>query len=159
MSPCRILLSVFLVFLVGFPSTQCIEYDKIVKIETTTAEDEESGMDLRSGSFIDLEVYGHYGELECTIYRLFHAETMGEGDFAPGQTDAFEGTDLQACDHEEVTWYPGSVSKVRVIHSGEDGWGVKSISVSFDDSSYLGCHTENGELAFVTGGEFVDLLC
>jgi hypothetical protein len=46
-----------------------IEYDDIVKITTVTGDDPDSGMDMSSGSSIDIEVYGHYGELECKIYR------------------------------------------------------------------------------------------
>ena len=46
--------------------------------------------------------------LKCEIYRLFHAP-MGQGDFAPGKNDRFVGGDLQACDGEEVTWYPQAV--------------------------------------------------
>ena len=144
------------ILLVCFSSSLCIEYDKIVAIETVTADDMESGMDVGGGSFINLEVYGHYGGLECEIYRLLHAETMGQGDFAPGKTDRFDGSDLQACDGEEVTWYPGSVSKVRVTHAGDDGWGVKYVRVYFDDSSYITCG--DGETVYVNGDQSADLM-
>jgi hypothetical protein len=82
---------------------------------------------------------------------------MGEDDFAPGNRDEFTGTDLQSCNGETVIWYPGSVSKVRVLHVGDDSWGVKSIAVTFDDSSYISCGS--GETVYVTGGEFVDMVC
>ena len=154
---CIVMMSSFLFLLLAFSNVFGIEYDKIVAIKTGTADDEDSGMNLSKGSYIGVEVYGHYGDLECEIAKLYHQETGGEGDFAPGHQDEFEGRDLHACENEEVIWYPGSVSKVRVIHSGDDGWGVNYITVHFDDSSYLTCG--DGEKVFVTNAEFVDLYC
>merc|ERR1740137_139361 len=153
----RFLVFTLVIVLVGFPSSSCIEYDDIVKIKTVTGDDEESGMNMLGGSFIDLEVFGHYGDSECKIYQLHHAENMGEGDFSPGQKDEFVGPDLQSCDGKTVIWYPGSVSKIRVTHNGEDAWGVKSIAVTFDDQSVVACG--NGEIVFVAGRESIDLIC
>jgi hypothetical protein len=150
-------LTAFLLILGSSRSILCIEYDDIVKITTTTGDDEESGLDLHGGSSIDIEVFGHYGGSECRINNVLHGETFGEGDFAPGQMDEFVGADLQDCDGHTVTWYPGSVSKVRVYHFGNDAWGVSRISVTFDDSSFISCGS--GETVYVTDRESVDLMC
>ena len=150
-------LPVLLLSLSMSQSVLCIEYDKIVKITTTTGDDLESGMNLSEGSSIDLEVFGHYGGSECRILDLRHKETHGEGDFTEGQKDEFVGGDLQDCDGHTVTWYPGSVSKVRVYHFGTDGWGVRGMAVTFDDSSYVSCGPDT--TVYVTDREYVDLMC
>merc|ERR1711915_207534 len=122
--------SSFLFLFLAFSNVFGIEYDKIVAIKTITADDEDSGMDLSKGSYIGVEVYGHYGDLECEIAKLYHQETGGEGDFAPGQQDGFEGRDLHACENEEVIWYPAVSQKSELSTVGMmDGVSTTSLSI------------------------------
>ena len=123
-------------------------------------------MNVLGGSFIDLEVFGYSGYSECKIFSLFHKDTLGEGDFAPGQEDVFSDSDLQACDDKRVHYYPGGPSWVRITHHGDDGWRVMKIWIVLynrenHDSSIIGCGEREGDggNVFISGGESVDLLC
>ena len=154
----------------GFHSSLAIEnddrvgdvYAEITSITTFTGYDEESGMNVLEGSSIDLEIFSYLGASECKIFGLFHANTLGEGDFAPGHEDVFDGRDIQSCDGKRVHYYPGGISAIKVTHFGEDGWGVRKIDVLHHniengDSSYIQCG--NDENVFISAGESVDLYC
>ena len=165
-----LLLSGIAFCLVGFPSSLAIEsdakvgdvYAEITSITTFTGYDEESGMNVLEGSSIDMEIFGYRGSSECKIFGLHHRKTSGEGDFAPGREDEFDGSDIQSCDGKRVHYYPGGISSIRVTHFGEDGWGVRKIDVLHHnienhDYSYIQCG--NDENVFVSDGESVDLSC
>ncbi len=100
-----------------------------------------------------------FASVSVTIYdkefsSCHISELDGAGnDFEAGDTNVFEGSELDECERYYVA--DNVVSMLRLQHSGLDGWKPEYVRVRFDDGGSVTC--PDGE--FIDGDEIHDLSC
>lgn len=85
-------------------------------------------------------------ELPCTLinWEGFYIGFSDGVNFQQGVIDVFEGYDLQDC--RNITIPNHDIGMITLIHSGTDAWTPEWISLLFDDSTYIMCPDNEGQL-------------